>query len=81
MKVQFMPEVVKGGLGITARAAAASNSILTLLFCGNTAGLEKLQRLSLSGHQSLTSQGLMVLANMTALKYLDLAGCGPHLLL
>lgn len=41
------------------------------------AGLDRLQHLSLSGHQSLTSQGLMVLGNMTALTCLDLADTPP----
>ena len=38
------------------------------------AGLDNLCHLSLSGHQCLSSQGLMILANMTALTFLDLSG-------
>ncbi len=38
------------------------------------AGLDNLCHLSLSGHQCLSSQGLMILSNMTALTFLDLSG-------
>lgn len=43
----------------------------------NLAGLGNLCHLSLSGHQCLSSQGLMILSNMTALTYLDLSDTPP----
>ncbi|KAL0021146.1 hypothetical protein WJX77_004971 [Trebouxia sp. C0004] len=43
----------------------------------NLAGLDNLCHLSLSGHQCLSSQGLMILSSMTALTYLDLSDTPP----
>ncbi|KAL0043557.1 hypothetical protein WJX79_008345 [Trebouxia sp. C0005] len=43
----------------------------------NLAGLDNLCHLSLSGHQCLSSQGLMILSNMTALTCLDLSDTPP----